>query len=117
MGLYCEYQPLSGPLHYGLHTRHVTVFRDALVTRGFNRFVASTVAQVASGWSISPGRTLTHWKAPPFHGAPPKAVVLAGFSVVPKSNIRGGGSDLPSWEGMSGAPRLISASAAIRQNQ
>ena len=52
------------------HTRHVTVFRDALVTRGFNRFVTSTVAPVASGWSISPGGTLTHWKAPPFHGAP-----------------------------------------------
>src|SRR5262249_45506836 len=30
------------------------------------------VAPVASGWSISPGGTRTHWKAPPFHGAPAK---------------------------------------------
>src|SRR6516165_4104112 len=70
------HRPFRGLLgvysRYGLHTRHVTVFRDALLTRGFNRFVTSTVAPVASGWSISPGGTLTHWKAPPFHGAPPK---------------------------------------------
>ena len=38
-------------------------------TEGFNCFVTSTVAPVASGWSISPGGTFTHWKAPPFHGA------------------------------------------------
>ena len=58
------HRPFRGLLgvysRYGLHTRHVTVFRDALVTRGFNRFVTSTVAPVASGWSISPGGTLTH---------------------------------------------------------
>jgi hypothetical protein len=35
---------------YGLHTRAVTVFRDSF-TEGFNRFVTSTVAPVASGWS------------------------------------------------------------------
>jgi hypothetical protein len=35
---------------YGLHTRTVTVFRDSF-TEGFNRFVTSTVAPVASGWS------------------------------------------------------------------
>jgi len=49
---------------YGLYTRTVTVFRDSF-TEGFNRFVTSTVAPVASGWSISPGGTFTHWKAPP----------------------------------------------------
>jgi len=35
---------------YGLYTRAVTVFRDSF-TEGFNRFVTSTVAPVASGWS------------------------------------------------------------------
>src|ERR1017187_3532671 len=35
---------------YSLHTRTVTVFRDGF-TEGFNRFVTSTVAPVASGWS------------------------------------------------------------------
>jgi hypothetical protein len=70
------HRPFRGLLgvhsRYGLHTRHVTVYRDALTTRGFNCLVTSTVAPVASGWSILPGGTLTHWKAPPFHGAPPK---------------------------------------------
>src|SRR6516225_8750839 len=68
---HCPFRGLLG-VHsrYGLYTRHVTVFRDALVTEGFNCFVTSTVAPVASGWSISPGGTLTHWKAPPLHGAP-----------------------------------------------
>ena len=28
-------------------------------------------APVASGWSESPGGACTHWKAPPYHGAPP----------------------------------------------
>jgi hypothetical protein len=32
----------------------MTVFRDGF-TEGFNRFVTSTVAPVASGWSILPG--------------------------------------------------------------
>jgi len=49
---------------YGLHTRHVTVFRDAFVTRGFNRFVTSTVAPVASGWSIFAG-----WDSHPLESA------------------------------------------------
>jgi hypothetical protein len=73
---------LSVHSRYGLHTRHVTVFRDALITRGFNCFVTSTVAPVASGWSISPGGTLTHWKAPPFHGAPPKQPFVLGCMLV-----------------------------------
>jgi hypothetical protein len=72
------HRPFRGLLgvhsRYGLHTRTVTVFRDGF-TEGFNRFVTSTVAPVASGWSISPGGTLTHWKAPPFHGAPRKQPV------------------------------------------
>jgi len=46
--------------HYGLHIRTVTVFRDSF-TEGFNRFVTSTIAPVASGWSIAPGGTCTHW--------------------------------------------------------
>jgi hypothetical protein len=35
----------------GLHTRAVTIFRDMHFPEGFNRFVPSTVAPVASGWS------------------------------------------------------------------
>jgi hypothetical protein len=41
----------------------------ARFTEGFNHFVTSIVAPVASGWSISPGGICTHWKAPPLHGA------------------------------------------------
>ena len=39
-------------------------------TEGFSHFVTSMTAPVASGWSVSPGGTCTHWKAPPFtaHG-------------------------------------------------
>src|SRR5277367_5529118 len=36
---------------------------------GFSHFVTSMTAPVASGWSVSPGGTCTHWKAPPSHGA------------------------------------------------
>src|SRR5208337_1669757 len=35
-------------------------------TEGFSHFVTSMTAPVASGWSVSPGGTCTHWKAPPF---------------------------------------------------
>src|SRR5215471_4141380 len=60
------HRPFRGLLgvhsRYGLYTRHVTEFRDALVTEGFNCFVTSTAAPVASGWSISPGGTLTTGK-------------------------------------------------------
>jgi hypothetical protein len=69
------HRPFRGLLgvhsHYGLHTRTVTVFRDSF-TEGFNYFVTSIVAPVASGWSILPGGIRTHWKAPPYHGAPLK---------------------------------------------
>ena len=33
---------------------------------GFSYFVTSIAAPVASGWSVRPGGTFTHWKAPPF---------------------------------------------------
>src|SRR5215469_1265479 len=78
------HRPFRGLLgvhsRYGLYTRHVTVFRDALVTEGFNRFVTSAVAPVASGWSILPGGIFTHWKAPPLHGAPRKRTLLSDGS-------------------------------------
>src|SRR5271168_1894782 len=45
--------------------------RDPL-SEGFRHFVSSMPAPVASGWSESPGGACTHWKAPPYHGAPPK---------------------------------------------
>ena len=35
-------------------------------TEGSSHFVTSMTAPVASGWSVSPGGTCTHWKAPPF---------------------------------------------------
>jgi hypothetical protein len=41
-------------------------------SEGFSHFVTSIAAPVASGWSVSPGGTCTHWKAPPCHGAHPK---------------------------------------------
>jgi len=41
-----------------------------LYIEGFNRFVASAVAPIASGWSdSSPGGIRTHWKIVPLHGA------------------------------------------------
>ena len=43
--------------------RHLNV---TCYTEGFNHFVTSMTAPVASGWSVSPGGTCTHWKAPPF---------------------------------------------------
>ena len=49
------HRPFRGLLgvhsRYGLHTRTVTVFRDSF-TEGFNYFVTSIAAPVASGWSI-----------------------------------------------------------------
>ena len=36
---------------------------------GFNHFVSSMIAPVASGWSGLPGGICTHRKAPPLHGA------------------------------------------------
>ena len=59
---------LSVHSRYGLHTRTVTTFCDSLA-EGFSHFVTSMTAPVTSGWSISPGGILTHWKAPPLHGA------------------------------------------------
>ena len=38
-------------------------------TEGFSHFVSSMTAPVASGWSGCRVGTLTHWKAPPSHGA------------------------------------------------
>src|SRR5271169_1778864 len=49
-------------------TLALSPIRDTL-TEGFSHFVTSMTAPVASGWSDLPGGVLTHWKAPPFHGA------------------------------------------------
>ena len=40
---------LSVHKHYGLHVRRVTYM--TLYTEGFNRFVSSTIAPIATGWS------------------------------------------------------------------
>src|SRR5215472_10182716 len=46
---------LSVHSRYGLHTRAATLYRGPH-SEGFNCFVTSTVAPVASGWSIFAGR-------------------------------------------------------------
>ncbi len=65
---------LSVHSRYGLHTRAATIFA-ARFTGGFNRFVASTVAPVASGWSRLPGGILTHWESAALPRRTPKAAV------------------------------------------
>src|SRR5271167_3515014 len=45
----CRFLPAHHS-RYGLHTRAATVIRGSH-SKGFNRFVTSTVAPVASGWS------------------------------------------------------------------
>src|SRR5712692_1310271 len=67
---------LSVHSRYGLHTRAVTVYRDALI-EGLSHFVSSMTSPIASGWSISPGGAYTRWKAPPWHGAHPLQTVAA----------------------------------------
>ncbi len=63
---------LSVHSRYGLHTRAATIFA-ARFTGGFNRFVTSTVAPVASGWSRLPGGTCTHWESAALTRRTPKA--------------------------------------------
>jgi hypothetical protein len=52
--------------------------RDPL-PEGFSHFVTSMTAPVASGWSNWPGGALTHWKAPPCHGAPSEQKLRIAF--------------------------------------
>ena len=54
--------------HYGLYTRAVTIFVTRF-TGGFNHFVASIVAPVASGWSGCRVGLSPTGITPPFHGA------------------------------------------------
>lgn len=58
---------------YSLHTRSRHQF-VARYTEGFNRFVPSAVAPVASGWSILPGGIFTHWESAAFPRRTPGAV-------------------------------------------
>ena len=53
---------LSVHSRYGQHIRAATRFA-ARFTGGFNRFVTSTVAPVASGWGVLPGGIYTHWES------------------------------------------------------
>ena len=48
-------------------------------TEGFSHFVSSMTAPVASGWSGRRVGALTHWKAPPSHGARRVGVWRGGF--------------------------------------
>jgi len=44
--------------------------KATLYIRGFDGFVTSTAAPIASGWSDQlPGGIRTHWESPPLHGA------------------------------------------------
>jgi hypothetical protein len=45
------------------------------LTKGFNYFVTSIVAPVASGWSILPGGLFTHWESAAFPRRTPKPEV------------------------------------------
>src|SRR5450631_1431133 len=47
-------------------------------TEGFNRFVTSTVAPVASGWSTCRVGFSPTGKAPPYHGAPRYLPLVTG---------------------------------------
>jgi hypothetical protein len=64
--------PVSGPaqrsLRYSLHARGVAI--ATLYIEGFNGFVTSTAASIATGWSEPvPGRDLHPLKSSAFHGA------------------------------------------------
>jgi hypothetical protein len=68
---------LSVYSRYGLHTRAATKF-EARFTGGFNRFVTSTVAPVASGWSRLPGGIFTHWESAALPRRTPQADIDGG---------------------------------------
>ena len=72
---------LSVHSRYGLHTRAVTIFATRF-TGGFNHFVTSTVAPVASGWSDCRVGLSPTGKAPPYHGARQNQPFVGGKSVV-----------------------------------
>jgi hypothetical protein len=61
-------------------TLALSPIRDTLI-EGFSHFVTSMTAPIASGWSVSPGGTCTHWKAPPLHGAHPQETFSVDGSV------------------------------------
>ena len=65
---------LSVHSRYGLHTRAATIF-EARFTGGFNHFVTSTVAPVASGWSRLPGGICTHWESAALTRRTPQAAI------------------------------------------
>ena len=112
------HRPFRGLLgvhsRYGLHTRTVTLFRDSF-TEGFNRFVTSTVAPVASGWSSLPGGTLTHWKAPPFHGAPRKPPFneKKPAKVANPRSIRDHAEQLAKLAGRLSSPKAVAANMPL----
>jgi hypothetical protein len=59
---------LSVHSRYGLHARRVAI--ATLYTEGFNSFVASTAASIATGWSEPvPGREFHPLWSNAFHGA------------------------------------------------
>jgi hypothetical protein len=63
------FEACSAFTHVAACTLARSPIRDPL-SEGFSHFVTSMTAPVASGWSVWPGGTLTHWKTPPSHGAP-----------------------------------------------
>src|SRR5438874_9644093 len=64
------------------------------LSEGFRHFVSSMPAPVASGWSESPGGACTHWKAPPYHGAPPFPSLRGPAGPFPMGRERDEGTSL-----------------------
>jgi hypothetical protein len=66
-----------------------------LSIEGFSRFVTSTTAPIATGWSESlPGGSVSHWVIAPFHGAQNEAE---------PSNVRIFFPDILTFDGLFGS--------------
>ncbi len=89
----------------------------ARLTEGFNRFVTSTVAPVASGWSRRRVGLAPTGKAPPFHGAHPKQTKAQHTLLVirtVRNNIAHGGKIQPEGEKEKGRnERLVAFSLTV----
>ena len=77
------------------------------LTKGFNYFVTSIVAPVASGWSILPGGLFTHWESAAFSRRTPKTEIVTSPQCWPSSNMI---SSLPGH----GTRALAQAGNAVR---
>ena len=65
----------------------------------------------ASGWSSSPGGSLTHWKAPPYHGARQWRTFTFAAQFARKQSLKGTAAPLDPW------PSPSFAVGAVRRSQ